>query len=78
MMPVFSRGTWLSVLAPKFIDPCWSKKDLQLYATIYAEALAIHGDKLASILAEVAVNKRLYPEVTYDAVLEAHLQNLYD
>lgn len=78
MMSVFSRGAWLSVLAPKFIDPCWSKKDLQFYATIYAEALAIHGDKLAPILAEVAVNKRLYPELIYDSAIEANLNKLYD
>lgn len=65
-------------MPPKYIDPCWSKKDLQLYATIYAAAEEMYGNISASILAEIAVNKRLYPELTYASALEKQLESLYN
>jgi hypothetical protein len=77
-MITFSRGAWISVIVPKLIDPCWSKKDLQFYATIYAAALEKHADNYASILAEIAVNKRLYPELKYSPILENALISLYE
>ncbi len=77
VMITFSRGEWISVIGPRYIDPCWSKKDLQFYATIYAAAVERHGHSHASILAEIAVNKRLYPELTYGSALEKDLQALY-
>jgi hypothetical protein len=76
LMIVFSNGDWVSVAIPKYTDPCWSKKDLQFYATIYAAA-SIYDSKRATILAEAAVNKRLYPDLRYDASLEADLQRLF-
>jgi len=76
-MITFSRGVWLSVIPPKFTDPCWSKKDLQFYATIYAAAYHVTNERHARILAEVAVNKRLYPEIKYDSRIEAELQGLF-
>lgn len=76
-MIAFSRGAWISVIVPKFIDPCWSKKDIQFYATIYAEASHVHDENRARILAEVAVNKRLYPEIKYDSRIEADLIGLF-
>lgn len=75
-MITFSRGAWISVIVPKCIDPCWSKKDLQFYATIYAAA-HVHGAIRAAILAEVAVNKRLYPGIMYDSRIEADLKGLF-
>lgn len=77
VMIIFSKGSWISVIPPKFIDPCWSKKDLQFYATIYAAAAEKHLHTYASILAEIAVNKRLYPELKYELALENALQLLY-
>jgi hypothetical protein len=77
-MITFSRGAWISVIPPNFIDPCWSKKDLQFYSTIYAAAAEKHPHNYASTLAEIAVNKRLYPEVKYGIILENSLQELYD
>lgn len=71
-MITFSRGAWISVPVPKGR----SKKDLQFYATIYAAA-HIHGPSRAAILAEVAVNKRLYPGIMYDSRIEADLKALY-
>jgi hypothetical protein len=76
-MITFSRGAWISITPPKFIDPCWSKKDLQLYATIYAAAEEMYGNRTAAILAEIAVNKRLYPELIYASALEKQLDSLY-
>ena len=76
-MITFSNGSWISVIPPKFIDPCWSKKDLQFYATIYAAAAEKHVHNYASILAEIAVNKRLYPELKYGSALEKELLLLY-
>lgn len=77
-MITFSNGAWISVFPPKFIDPCWSKKDLQLYATIYAAAAEKHAHNYASAIAEIAVNKRLYPELKYGSVLEKDLRVLYE
>lgn len=76
-MITFSRGAWISVIPPKFVDPCWSKKDLQFYATIYAACSQEHDERRARILAEVAVNKRLYPEIKYDSRIEADLSSLF-
>jgi len=76
-MITFSRGSWISVIIPKYTDPCWSKKDLQFYAAIYAAASHVYDENRATILAEVAVNKRLYPEMKYDARIEADLQGLF-
>lgn len=76
-MIVFSKGTWVSVAIPKYTDPCWSKKDLQFYATIYAAALENNSHNNACILAEIAVNKRLYPELKYEPALEKKLLSLY-
>lgn len=78
IMITFSRGAWISVIVPKCIDPCWSKKDLQFYATIYAAAIEKHAHTYASAIAETAVNKRLYPELKYGPALEKSLQCLYD
>jgi len=77
-MITFSRGAWLSVIPPKFTDPCWSKKDLQFYATIYAAATEKHEHNYASAIAEIAVNKRLYPELKYSKALEKELRVLYE
>lgn len=76
-MITFSRGAWISIIPPKFIDPCWSKKDLQFYATIYAAASEKHPHTYASAIAEIAVNKRLYPELKYSNSLEKELLSLY-
>jgi hypothetical protein len=76
-MITFSGGAWVSIIPPKFTDPCWSKKDLLFYATIYAAASQTYDEKRALILAEVAVNKRLYPEIKYDSRIEAELQGLF-
>jgi len=78
LMITFSRGGWISVTLPTYIDPCWSKKDLQLYATVYAAAIEKYGQSSATILAEIAVNKRLYTDLNYGTALEKQLQDLYD
>jgi hypothetical protein len=77
-MITFSRGGWISVKLPNYVDPCWSKKDLQLYATVYAAGSEKYGEGSATILAEIAVNKRLYPDIVYGSALEKQLQALYD
>jgi hypothetical protein len=78
MIPVFSKGEWLSIIKPSFTDPCWSKNDLLFYATIYSASFAINGDKKrANIIAEVAVNKRLYPELKYNSAIESELSRLF-
>jgi hypothetical protein len=78
MISVFSKGEWLSVITPTHVDPCWSKNDLLFYATIYSASFSIHGDKKrANIIAEVAVNKRLYPELKYNSAIESELSSLF-
>ena len=74
----FSNGRWISIILPKLIDLHWSKKDVQFYATIYTAALEKHTDTYACILAEIAVNKRLYPELKYDKTFENALNSLYE
>ena len=76
-MITFSSGAWLSIIPPKYIDLFWRKKDLQFYATIYAACSQEHDERRARILAEVAVNKRLYPEIKYDSRIEADLSGLF-
>lgn len=37
----------------------------------------MYGNRTAAILAEIAVNKRLYPELIYASALEKQLDSLY-
>ena len=78
MRLVYSDGKWVSVDLPS-LDPCWLVSDTWYYATIYAAA--IHRgflEKRARIIAEAAVNKRIYPEISYDKGIENDLNNTMD
>jgi hypothetical protein len=79
MRIVFSAGKWITVHLPKGHDPCWSPSDTWYYAATWAACLRKGLDeKKATILAEAATTKRMYPETTYDSVLEKDLAELVE
>jgi hypothetical protein len=76
MRLVFSNGKWVSVPLP--IDS-WTNEYTWYYSTIYAACLEKNKDKeKASSLAEAAVYKRMYPDLSYNTVLEGELRSLFD
>jgi len=75
MRLVYSNGKWVSVDLPN-LDPCWLVSDTWYYATIYAAAVnSGFLEKRARIIAEAAVNKRIYPEISYDKGIESDLND---
>ena len=78
MRLVYSDGKWISVNLPS-LDPCWLVSDTWYYATIYAAAIDRgFSEKRARIIAEAAVNKRIYPEISYDKGIENDLNHTMD
>lgn len=77
MALVFSNNSWILVNPPRSPDPSWMKKDILFYSTVFAAANTLFDTKKAAILAEIAVNKRLYTELIYDSKLEEELQRCY-
>ena len=76
---VFSNGEWTHVRIPSNTDPCWLSGDIWYYATIYAAAVRVLGadEKRAGIIAEAAVNKRIYKDLVYDFGLEADIAKVF-
>jgi len=75
---VFSGGEWVTVELPP-LDPCWLTSDTWYYSTMYAASMKKGFDSArSSILAEVAVNKRIYPELMYSFAIEQDLASIYD
>lgn len=73
---VFSGGDWITVDCPK--NPSWLTSDTWYYSTMYAAAMQKGFDSVrSSILAEVAVNKRIYPELVYSFAIEQDLASIY-
>jgi len=70
---VFSQNAWKQVALPRGHDPSWNSADLWYYATMYAAAEA-RGLR-ASIVAEAAVHKRLYPGLKYEKALEQEIES---
>lgn len=79
MRYIFSKGEWICVNLPKGHDPCWSISDTWYYATIWAAFVRKgHDSQRATILAEAAVTKRMYPDTQYDSILEKDLLSVFD
>ena len=79
MRIVFSNGEWVTVHLPTGHDPGWSPSDTWYYATMWASCVSKGmGEKKATILAEAATTKRMYPETVYDSVLEKELMELFE
>lgn len=77
MRLVFSGGNWISVRIP--LNPCWSPSDTWYYATMWAAGVRKGLDeKKATVLAEAAVTKRMYPEIVFDSVLEKGISDLVE
>lgn len=75
---VFSNGKWTHVRIPFNTDPCWLSSDILYYATIYAAASQSGAtEKRAVIIAEAAVNKRIYKDLVYDSGLEADIAKVF-
>ena len=76
MRLVYSDGKWVSVDLPS-LDPCWLVSDTWYYATIYASGIHMgFSEKRSRIIAEAAVNKRIYPEICYDKGIENDLNTV--
>ena len=75
---VFSKGQWIEVVLPKGYDPCLMPADKQFYATMWAAAIEKYEAKRAEIVAEAATTKHLYPEISFEAKLEADIKSLFD
>ena len=59
---------------PNGYDPSWNSADMWYYATFYASSTKKgFSQQRATILAEAAVHKRLYPGIMYDKLLEQDL-----
>jgi hypothetical protein len=74
---VFSQNLWKEVPMPKGHDPSWISADFWYYASLYAAAEAKgFTAQRASIVAEAAVSKRLYPGLMYDKTLEEEIASI--
>ena len=71
---VFSNNSWITVNTP--YDPAWLPGDISFYATMFVAAKQFFSESRAEILAEAAVNKRLYPGIMYDNVLEDDIKSI--
>ena len=77
-MYLFSGGEWITVELPQ-LDPCWLTSDTWYYSTMYAASLKKGFEPArAGVLAEVAVNKRIYPELVYSSAIERDLASIFD
>lgn len=75
MRLVFSNGKWLTVNIP--LNPCWSPSDTWYYATMWASCLRKGLDeKKATVVAEAATTKRMFPDIVFDSVLEKSISDL--
>ena len=73
-MPIIlSNNSWLSIPPPVGHDPSWLSADSFFYATMFVAAKEFFPHDRAVILAEAAVNKRLYPGIVYDSSIEDDL-----
>jgi hypothetical protein len=68
---------WKNIIIPKGCDPSWNSADLWYYATMLAAAEAKgFTPQRASVVAEAAVHKRLYPGLMYDKTLEEEIASI--
>ena len=75
MRLVFSNGKWLTVNIP--LNPCWSPSDTWYYATMWAAGVRKGMDeKKATVVAEAATTKRMFPDIVFDSVLEKSISDL--
>lgn len=74
---VFSAGEWISVDLPVGRDPAWTPADSWVYAAAFAASQrAGHAAAKSSVIAEAIVNRRLYPGIIYDALLERDIKSI--
>ena len=74
---IFSQNSWKEIQMPKGYDPSWNSADKWYYATMLAAAFEKgFSHTRAEILAEAAVNKRLYPGLVYDKLLEQDIVSI--
>jgi len=74
---VFSQNMWKNIIIPKGCDPSWNSADLWYYATMLAAAEAKgFTPQRASVVAEAAVHKRLYPGLKYEKEFEKEISSI--
>lgn len=78
-IPVFRQGKLILYTAPQEASHQWSRDQLFHAASAYATALTKgYSEELAHSLAEIWVNKEIYPEIQYNESLEKKLKTLMD
>lgn len=78
-IPVFRKGKWIPYKKPIYTDSLWSQAHLLQAASFYATALSqgFSTDESAS-LAEIFVQKYIFPETQYSQSIERKLKLIMD
>lgn len=70
-IPVFRQGKIVLYTLPEPCDSMWSKQHQIQAASIYATALQKgYKESLANSIAEMMVNKQVYPKIQYEETWE--------
>ncbi len=78
-IPVFRKGKWIQYTRPLYTDPLWSVSHAFQAASFYATALSqgFPSDE-SGWLAEVFVQKQIFPETVYSKTIEMKLKRIKD
>ncbi len=76
-IPIFRNGKWVQYKKPNYTDELWSKCHAFQAASFYATALSqgFSTDESAC-LAEMYVQKQIFPETIYSNVMERKLKQI--
>ena len=75
--PVFRNGKWIEYPQPIFEDALWSSCHKLQAASFYATALSQgYSPTESASLAEIYVQKRIFPEIVYPKGIESKLQRI--
>ena len=78
-IPVFRKGKWVQYTRPLYTDALWSKCHAFQAASFYATALSqgFPSDE-SGWLAEIYVQKQIFPEISYSNSIERKLKQIMD
>lgn len=77
VIPVFRGGKFIQYSLPEPCDALWSKEHKLQAASIYASALQKgYKEEMSRNIAEMMVNKQVYPNIQYDETWEKIFKSL--
>ena len=78
-IPVFRKGKWIHYTRPLYTDALWNESHAFQAASFYATALSqgFPSDE-SGWLAEVFVQKQIFPETVYSKTIEMKLKRIKD